>query len=90
MTDLDIKAQLSPRDRKDARAFARLFSTKDGIQVLERMKQDIGWDEAGPFTPKGEDKKISNEEWTGCRRAIVGIRQMISIGQHLIDENLDD
>ena len=78
--DEDLRDKLTERDRVECRAFARVFSTADGKILLESIKRDIGWDEAGPIDRDTENPIIF---WTGQRSVIWGIMHKISMGKRL-------
>ena len=80
--DDDIVKQLKRQARIECRTFARLFKTQDGKTVLESIKRDIGWNEAGP----GDLKMRSLRHWVGQRSVIVGIANKISMGEKLLHE----
>ena len=81
--DDDLQRSLKRQARKECRAFARLFKTEDGKLLLETLKRDIGWDQAGPVD---QDKEHPIHHWLGQRSVIWGIQHKISMGERLIGE----
>ena len=82
--DDDLQKNLKRQARIECRAFSRLFKTADGKLLLETLKRDIGWDQAGPVD---QDKEHPIHHWLGQRSVIWGIQHKISMGERLIGEH---
>lgn len=81
--DDDTMLHLKRQARIECRAFARLARTDDGKILLETIKRDIGWNEAGPVK---QDAEHPIHHWLGQRSVIKGIEMKISMGERLINE----
>jgi len=81
--DDDLQKNLKRQARIECRAFARLFKTPDGKLLLETLKRDIGWDQAGPVD---QEKEHPIHHWLGQRSVIWGIQHKISMGERLVGQ----
>lgn len=81
----DVQKLLQREARIEARKFARVFSTPDGMAVLDSIKRDFGWD--APHPPLDKDGEISGKRvraWIGSRAVIATVIHKISMGEKLI------
>jgi len=70
-----------------ARRWARIANTDDGKAVIEDLKKQINWDEAGPASAADEHPL---HFWIGQRSAIKYILENISTGKDLSENNETD